>query len=183
MSKLVYRANVVKRGASLNAESTPVHSFAVLYELHRARHVIAAARTLLRGRHVRLYELGERNLNRRNLSTALSLGQRAPDLAALTRLVATRIYLYACLRALYVFATHQMRLIHILANVNQIVSLIQTVNVDNLDAHLLNCVGLRFCVEGHALANRQVRTDGALELVLNHKVDVEVKFNGCAHLH
>jgi hypothetical protein len=70
-----------------------------------------------------------------------------------------------------------MILIKILPNIYEIIGLIQAIDVDHLHSQLLHDVVLGLGVQSHSLANGQVVGDAALELVIHHEVDVEIKFH------
>ena len=89
-------------------------------------------------------------------------------------LVARRVDVDSGFGVLDLLAAHQMVLVEVLTNVNQIVGLIQAIDVDDLHSQLLDNIVLWLSVESNTLAHWQIVADTALELVINHKVDEEV---------
>ena len=180
MGELVDGADIVQRRPAMDAQSTPIHRFAVFDQFDGAR-CVCGRRAWWRAAG-RRHELREGNLNGSYLAAAFALASAPPDPASLARLVAAGVDLDPCLRLLDVSAAHEVALIHVLAHVDQVVGLIQTVDVDNLHAELLDDVGPWLGVEGDSLADGEVRADGAFETVLNHEVHIQIKLDRVAKL-
>ena len=125
MCQLVDGANVVQSGPSLNTKSTPIHGFTILYQFYRARHIIdTTSRIGALSSLICLDKLSERYFYRGDLSTSLPLCSGPSNLTSLSWLITAWIDFNASLRILYVFPTHQMALIHILAYIYQVACLI-----------------------------------------------------------
>lgn len=80
------------------------------------------------------------------MTATFTLARTSSDAASLARFVAARVDLDACLRLLDVFAAHEVTLVHVLAHVDEVVRLIQTVDVYDLCTELLNDLALWLCI-------------------------------------
>lgn len=105
---------------------------------------------------------------------AFTLAQ-ASIFRVLWRLIAARVYVNPGLGVLDLLPAHQVVLVKVLANVDQVIGLIETVDVDDLHAQLPHDVILWLRVECYALAHRQIVGDAALELIVYHEVYEQVQ--------
>jgi len=127
----------------------------------------------------RLNKLSKWNVNWSYLSTSFSL-ELVISLYSTILIwwfVAARVDVNSCFGFLNVLPAHQVILVKILSYIDQIVSLVQTIDINDLYAQLFRDFISRFSIESNTLTDWKIRADWAFKLVFNNEINVKIEFN------